>query len=102
MLNIRLVQEPLADLALPRGDQRPDLGLAVRGVAHLQRPRRSNEGVQEPVFWRGQAVAHTTKYSDLLLIFRAKKELPEYRDSQPSQQVDVRVKVYNQVDLDNI
>ena len=43
--------------------------------------RRAVVGVQEPVFYRGEAVGTVTKYSDVLLIFLLKGLLPQvFRD----------------------
>jgi len=42
--------------------------------------RRGVEGVDEPVFFQGKQVAEVKKYSDQLLMFYAKKLMPEYRE----------------------
>ena len=42
--------------------------------------RRGVEGIEKPVFWKGQQVATVREYSDTLLIFQAKARMPEYRD----------------------
>ena len=43
--------------------------------------RRAVEGVDKPVFYRGQAIGKIRDYSDLLLIFLLKAKRPElYRD----------------------
>lgn len=39
--------------------------------------RRAYQGVEEPVFWKGQQVSQVTKYSDTLLIFLLKAHRPE-------------------------
>lgn len=44
--------------------------------------RRGVEGYQEPVWQMGQYCGQITKYSDTLLIFYAKRRMPEYRDTQ--------------------
>ena len=44
--------------------------------------RRAVDGVDEPVFHRGEVVGHVRKYSDTLLIFKLKGHRPErYRDN---------------------
>ena len=43
--------------------------------------RRAVEGIQEPVFYKGERVATVRKYSDNLLMFLIKREDPSYRDS---------------------
>lgn len=42
--------------------------------------RRGRKGYEEPVFFQGAKVDTVTKYSDNLLMFEAKKRMPEYRD----------------------
>jgi hypothetical protein len=42
--------------------------------------RRGVQGVEEPVFYQGQAVASVRRYSDPLLLAAAKARLPHYRD----------------------
>lgn len=44
--------------------------------------RRGVQGWQEPVWQMGQYCGKITKYSDTLLIFYAKRRMPEYRDHQ--------------------
>ncbi len=44
--------------------------------------RRAVEGVQEPVYYKGEVVGHVLKYSDPLLIFMLKGAKPEkYMDA---------------------
>jgi len=44
--------------------------------------RRGIEGIEEPVFDKeGNQSGTRTKYSDTLLIFHAKRHIPEYRDA---------------------
>lgn len=44
--------------------------------------RRAAEGVEEPVYHRGEEVGHVRKYSDTLLIFLLKARKPEmYRET---------------------
>lgn len=43
--------------------------------------RRGLEGVLEPVFYKGAVCGSIRRYSDDLLKFRIKKELPEYRET---------------------
>ena len=42
--------------------------------------RRAYEGVNEPVFYQGEEVAHVRKYSDVLLMFLIKQADPSYRE----------------------
>lgn len=42
--------------------------------------RRAMEGVDEPVFNRGEVVGHVTRFSDRLLLALAKKHDPGFRD----------------------
>lgn len=43
--------------------------------------RRAVQGVEEPVFWKGQPVGAVRRYSDVLLIFLLKSRRPEvYRE----------------------
>lgn len=42
--------------------------------------RRAYEGVEEPVYQLAKFVGTVRKYSDTLLIFEAKRRMPEYRD----------------------
>lgn len=42
--------------------------------------RRGHEGVEEPVYQLAKFVGTVRKYSDTLLIFEAKRRMPEYRD----------------------
>lgn len=43
--------------------------------------RRANEGVDEPVFYKGQVCGHVRRYSDLLIMFLLKGIRPEkYRE----------------------
>jgi len=44
--------------------------------------RRGVQGWQEPVWQMGQYCGEITKYSDVLLIFYAKRRMPEYREHQ--------------------
>lgn len=42
--------------------------------------RRAYDGVEEPVFYQGEEVAHVRKYSDTLLMFLIKQHDPSYRE----------------------
>lgn len=42
--------------------------------------RRAYDGVDEPVFYKGDEVAQVTKYSDTLLMFLIKQADPSYRE----------------------
>jgi len=50
--------------------------------------RRAVDGWDEPVFYRGSECGTIRKHSDNLLMFQAKRHIPEYREKQ---QVDVNV-----------
>ncbi len=46
--------------------------------------RRAAQGVDEPVFWKGEVKGFVRKYSDVLLIFMLKARRPEkYRETPP-------------------
>jgi hypothetical protein len=46
--------------------------------------RRAKDGVEKPVFWRGQRIATVREYSDTLLIFLLKAYRPEkFRETMP-------------------
>lgn len=51
--------------------------------------RRAHDGVQEPNYYKGQVVGHTTKYSDSLLMFLIKAIDPSYRDNSRGGDVSV-------------
>ena len=56
--------------------------------------RRGVDGWEEPVFHGGQEVARIRRYSDILLMFLAKKLRPEFRDNaavQHSGDLTIRV-----------
>lgn len=53
---------------------------AANDVLIAECRRRAVEGVDEPVFYKGEQVDTVKKYSDLLLIFEMKRRMPEYRD----------------------
>lgn len=46
--------------------------------------RRAIEGWDEPLISAGKRLGTVRKYSDVLLMFYAKKRIPEYRDKQQS------------------
>ena len=55
-----------------------DLGDRIKlGAIEQEMQRRAVEGVEEPRFWKDRIVGHITKYSDTLLIVRAKALAPE-------------------------
>lgn len=57
------------------------LEIAV-GLLEDEAWRRAQEGVLEPVFWRGQRLGSVRKYSDTLLIFLLKAHKPTvYREN---------------------
>ena len=48
----------------------------------MEARRRALTGVEEPVYYKGEAVDRTAKYSDTLLIFLLKAHRPEkFRDN---------------------
>ncbi len=57
--------------------------------------RRAYEGVEEPVYQLAKYVGTVRKYSDTLLIFEAKRRMPEYRDK-----VDVHATVQGAMTYD--
>lgn len=60
--------------------------------------RRAQEGVEEPIYggkYREKIVGTVTRYSDALLMFRAKALLPAYRESQA---ISVNKTVTHEVD----
>ena len=61
--------------------------------------RRAVEGVEEPVYYKGEVCGTIRKYSDLLLIFLLNGARPEkYRDKAPSTQVNVQANTYGTLD----
>jgi len=54
-----------------------------RGVDALveEARRRAYDGVNEPVFYKGEEVGLICKYSDTLLMFLIKAKRPEYREN---------------------
>lgn len=58
---------------------------AVRTVLTPEAVRRAAEGVEEPVFYKGQQVGAVRKYSDTLLIFLLKTHAPD-RYNAPQKQ----------------
>lgn len=57
--------------------------------------RRAYEGVEEPVYQLAKYVGTVRKFSDTLLIFEAKRRMPEYRDK-----VDVKATMQGTVSHD--
>ena len=54
--------------------------------------RRAYEGVEEPVYQKGQLVGFIRKYSDLLAIFHLKGARPEkYRDNYVAVQININL-----------
>lgn len=54
--------------------------------------RRAYEGVEEPVYQKGQLVGFIRKYSDLLAIFHLKGARPEkYRDNHVAVQININL-----------
>ncbi len=57
--------------------------------------RRAIDGWEEPVYQQGNLVGTVRKYSDTLLIFYAKRRMPEYREKH---QLDVTSRIQMQRD----
>jgi hypothetical protein len=51
--------------------------------------RRGVEGIDKPVYWQGKRVDTIRDYSDTLLIFQAKKLMPEYRDVPRTPSIEI-------------
>lgn len=65
----------------------PDFAKAVETAMMLYREsiehevkRRAMDGVEEPVYYLGQVVGYTKRFSDQLLALHAKRHIPEYQD----------------------
>ena len=74
---------------------------AEQGVDGLEEEarRRAHDGVEEPVFYRGEKVGAVRKYSDLLLIFLLKGHRPEKYRERSEQVVKGKVEHAHTVDL---
>lgn len=55
--------------------------LEANDAVDLEIRRRAVEGWNDPVYQMGVRVGSVRKYSDVLLIFLAKRLMPEYRDT---------------------
>ena len=55
------------------------------GVINSEIVRRGAKGYKEPVFYQGKVCGHVRKFSDNLLMFRAKRLDPLYRDNYGTQ-----------------
>lgn len=75
--------------------------IASKAVVEMEIRRRAVVGWNEPVYQGGVKVGTVRKFSDLLLIFLAKRLMPEYRDKVT---VDVNqvVRSYRNVDVDRV
>lgn len=58
------------------------------GVVEKEIHRRAIEGIEKPIYYKGERVDTIMEYSDNLLMFRAKRLDPEYRDNLKQQQVN--------------
>ena len=56
-------------------------GQHALGLIEAEIDRRGRVGIDKPVFWRGQRVDTVKEYSDNLLMFRAKRLDPAYKDN---------------------
>jgi hypothetical protein len=56
-------------------------GQHALGLIEAEIDRRGRVGIDKPVFWRGQQVDTVKEYSDNLLMFRAKRLDPAYKDN---------------------
>jgi Homeodomain-like domain len=54
--------------------------IEAKDAVELEIRRRAIEGWNDPVYQMGVRVGSIRKYSDVLLIFLAKRLMPEYRD----------------------
>jgi hypothetical protein len=63
------------------------------GKVEAEIERRAIEGIDEPVYWRGQRVDTIKKYSDNLLMFRAKRLEPAYKDNYQPQQASTTINI---------
>jgi len=61
--------------------------------------RRAVEGVDEPVFHKGEQCGTVRKYSDTLLIFAAKGAMPEKYRENAKLEIDLKANITGQVDL---
>ena len=65
--------------------------------------RRGVDGVQKAVWYNGKKVGEETVYSDNLLMFAAKKRMPEYRDaSSTSVSMTANVQSNIQINLNKV
>lgn len=71
----------------------PAFKAACEGALELYREklvkeaeRRAHDGVEEPVFYKGEECGTIQRYSDMLLLALLKRHIPEFRDRH---QVDV-------------
>ena len=67
-----------------------------RGVDALieEARRRAHDGVDEPVYYKGDRIDTIRKYSDVLLMFLIKAKRPEYRESyQMSVDGNITIKI---------
>lgn len=63
--------------------------------------RRAVDGIDKPVYFQGVLVDTNKAFSDILLIFEAKRRDPQYRDRAPQETSDA-TKLYENVDTDRI
>jgi len=61
--------------------------------------RRAVEGVDEPVFHRGEQCGTVRKYSDTLLIFAAKGAMPEKYRENAKLEIDLKANITGQINL---
>lgn len=64
--------------------------------------RRAAEGVDEPIFYKGQEIATVKKYSDTLLIFLLKARKPEVFREQFDHRISGQIKTSGTTDLSQL
>ncbi|USA39881.1 hypothetical protein NCF86_01580 [Pelagerythrobacter marinus] len=72
--------------------------LAAEAAVEAEIFRRAQEGYEEPIYggrYKEKVVGTVRRYSDALLMFRAKKMIPEYRETSA---VSVSGKVTHGID----
>ena len=67
----------------PEYDDEVELAVAAyRESIEAEIKRRAIDGIDSPVFYKGELVHTTKQYSDRLLELHAKRHIPAYRDKQ--------------------
>ena len=63
------------------------------GKVELEINRRALEGIDKPLHYKGEIFGHERQFSDNLLMFRAKKLDPSYRDNYDPRPTHQEIKV---------